>query len=424
MKLLLEGGRVLCPGTGEDREADVLVEDGRIAAVGGFDPIGVDAERISCAGKVVAPALVDLEANLCDPGMPWREDLSSGSDAAAAGGFTTVLASPATDPVLDDPAMVREVLERASSEATIEVRVAGALTVGLGGKEIAEVGLLVEAGACALSNAGVFVEDTAVLRYMMLYARNFGCPILLRAGDPWLEAGGVMHEGEVSARIGLRGIPDASEEIGVSRLAALSRMTGTPVHITGVTTSKAIDKLRQAQAAGVKVSASTSAHHLLLTDTTVMESDYDASARLSPPLRSEADRASLVEAVKEGVVGCVTSQHEPWTRVEKELEFERARPGAVGLETALSATVEALGSLESALAALSLQPGRFLGLDRRLLPGAPGDLVVLDPDASWTVKAEALWSRCGNTPLLGRELPVRVSATIHKGRPVHPAKTG
>ena len=424
MKLLLEGGRVLCPASGEDRQADVLVEDGRIAAVGGFDSKGVDAERLDCSGQVVAPALVDLEANLCDPGMPWREDVASGSAAAAAGGFTTVLASPATDPVLDEPSTVRELLERAATEAAIEVRVAGALTVGLAGTEVAVVGLLVEAGASALSNAGVFVENTAVLRYMLLYARSFGCPILLRAGDPWLEAGGVMHEGEISARIGLRGTPDASEEIGVARLAALSRVTDTPLHITGVTTAKGVHQLRTAQEAGVAVSASTSAHHLLLSDAAVLESGYDSSTRFSPPLRSERDRLALVEAVKDGIVGCVTSQHEPWSRVEKELEFERAQPGAVGLETALSATVEALGGLEPALAALSHRPGAFLGLDRRLAPGVPAEIVVLDPHASWTVEASVLASRCGNTPLLGREISVRVSTTIHKGRPVHHAKTG
>ena len=424
MKLLLEGGRVLCPGSGEDRQADVLVEDGRIAAVGGFDSNGVDAERLDCSGQVVTPALVDLEANFCDPGMPWREDLVSGSASAAAGGFTTVLVSPATDPVLDEPATVRDLLDRAAKEATIEVRVAGALTVGLEGKEVAEVGLLVEAGASALSNAGVFIENTAVLRYMILYARGFGCPILLRAGDLWLEAEGVMHEGEVSARIGLRGTPDASEEIGVARLAALSRVTGTAIHITGVTTAKGVDQLRIAQEAGVEVSASTSAHHLLLSDMAVLESGYDSSTRLSPPLRSEGDRLALVQAVKDGIVGSVTSQHEPWTRVEKELEFERAQPGAVGLETALSAAVEALGGLEPALAALSRRPGEFLGLDRRLAPGAPAEIVVLDPGAIWSVEAAGLASRCGNTPLLGRELPVRVSTTIHKGRRVHTAKTG
>jgi dihydroorotase len=424
MKLLLEGGRVLCPGSGEDRQADVLVEDGLITAVGGFEADGVDAERLDCTGRVVSPALVDLEANLCDPGMPWREDLVSGSAAAAAGGFTTVLASPATDPVLDEPSTVREVLERAATEASIEVRVAAALTVGLAGAEVAEVGLLVEAGASALSNAGAFVENTAVLRYMILYARSFGCPILLRAGDPWLEGGGVMHEGEISARIGLRGTPDASEEIGVSRLAALSRLTHTPLHITGVTTAKGVDQLRAAQESGVAVTASTSAHHLLLSDTAVLESGYDSSTRLSPPLRSESDRLAMVQAVKDGVVGSVTSQHEPWTRVEKELEFERAQPGAVGLDTALSATVEALGGLEPALRALSLRPGKFLGLDRRLAPGLPAEIVVLDPGASWTVDASELASRCGNTPLLGRELSVRVSTTIHKGRPVHHAKTG
>jgi dihydroorotase len=233
-----------------------------------------------------------------------------------------------------------------------------------------------------------------------------------------------MHEGEISARIGLRGIPDASEEIGVTRLAALSRVTGAPLHISGVTTARGVEMLRVAQEAGVAVSASTSAHHLLLSDVAVLESGYDSSTRLSPPLRSEKDRQALVQAVKDGIVGSVTSQHEPWTRVEKELEFERAQPGAVGLETALSATALALGGLAPALTALSTQPAAFLGLDRRLAPGMPAEIVVLDPDGKWCVEPSEMASRCGNTPLVGRELPVRVLTTIHKGRPVHHAKTG
>ncbi|MEE2750267.1 MAG: dihydroorotase [Myxococcota bacterium] len=419
MKTIYVGGKVLCPGSGQDELLDLLVEDEEIVAVGGFDPDGVDAERVECGGLVIAPGFVDLEAQLCDPGFTWREDLVSGSQAAARGGFTTVLASPRTDPVLDDPALVREVIDRGREMACVDVLVAAALTTGLGGEDIAEVGLLVEAGASALSNCDVHIRDTTVLRNALLYARPFGKTVMLRVGDPWLDKSGVVNEGEVSTGMGLRGISDANEEIGLSRLVALARVTGASIHATGISTAKGVQVLRRAREEGLGISGSTGASYLLLNQEDVLESGYNTAYKLSPPLRTEVDRQALVEAVRDDVLTAVTSQHVPWTRVEKELEFEQAEAGAAGLETALSATMAALDDLSAAVRALSTGPAELLGLNNALQAGAVANFVLLDPSASVSVNSAEFASKSKSSPLDGRVLPVEVKATVNRGKAVH-----
>lgn len=416
MRMLLEGGRLLCPETGLDRLGDLLIEDGVIAAI---DPSGeLDAARVDCAGRVVAPALVDLDAELCDPGRTWLEDLETGAAAAAAGGFTAVLMSPHTDPVLHDAAGVRELRSRVEAGSPIALLVAGALTMDLAGERLAEVGLMLEAGAAALSDAGRATADSLLLRHAMLYAGRFGRPILLRPGEPGLE-GGAMHEGAVSNRIGLRGVPAAAEAIGVARLCELARDTGAPVHLAGVTTAAGVAQLRLARGAGAPVTASVSALHTLLTDEAVADSGYHPHARLCPPLRSEVDRQAVVDAVRDGTIDAVTSAHRPRNRVTKELEFALAEPGAVGLETALSAAVEGLGDLALALRALSAGPARVLGMRRQIAVGADAELVILDASARASVAPERFSSKCRNTPLAGRELPVVIAQTLHRGRAVY-----
>ncbi len=418
-RLLLTGGRVICPATDTDRVADVLCEDDRIVAVGGFDPAGVDAARVDCSDRVVAPSLVDLDALLCDPGETWREDLSSGTTAAAAGGYTAVLASPASRPVTDDPAVVRDLLDRSAELGRVQVLATAALTVGLKGEALAEVGLLLEAGASVVGNGEALVDNSAILRNALLYARPYDRPVLLRAGDQALEATGSMHEGKVSGRAGLHGMPAAAEELGIGRLIALARNTGATVHVTGLTTAQGVQALDRARSEGLQVSGSTHALHLLLTDQAVLDSTYDTHTRLHPPLRSESDRQALLSAVRDGTLLAVTSQHCPWTRAEKELEFERARPGAVGLETALGTVLAAIGDLSTTLRVLSAGPASVLGLDRRVSEGAPAELVVFDPDGAWTVQPDAFCTKGRNTPLAGRSLPGPVLNTIHRGRVVH-----
>jgi dihydroorotase len=411
MTLLLEGGRLVCPATGADRVGDLAIRDGHIV-----DPasLGDDAQRLDCSGQVVAPALVDLDARFCDPGMTWRETLATGARAAAAGGFTTVLANPEVEPVTDDAALVRDLLARGEREACIEIRVAGALTRGLKGADLSEVGLMVQAGAAALSNADALVPDTRVLRHALQYLRRFDRPVLLRAGEAGLEAGAVMHEGMGSALAGLRGLPEAAEEIGITRLIALVRDTGARVHVTGVTTARGAELVRRAQADGASLTASTTPLHLVLTDRAVVDTDYDTNTRVWPPLRSELDRQALVQAVLDGVL-TVASAHTPWTRVEKELEFALASSGAVGLETAFGCVLHALGSVPATLQALSCGPARVLGLERSLSVGSQAEVLVFSPDATWTVDPSAMHSLGRNTPLGGRSLPGVVHAVIHRG---------
>lgn len=413
----LKGGRLICPASGLDQVADVRVEGGRIAAI----RAGIQAPgpEVDCRGRIVAPALIDLQAQLCDPGLVWREDLRTGSAAAAAGGFTAVLASPLTRPVMADPSLVRELRERIPREASVDVLIAASLTTEPGGTELAEIGLMLDAGAAAISDGGAPATDTIALRHAMLYARPFGAPLLLRAGLPSLEAGGLMHEGEVSARIGLRGIPAASEEIALARIVALVRDTGCAVHVTGVTSALGARAVERAKAEGLPITASTPAHHLLLTDALVDESGYHPHARLLPPLRSSADRDALVAAVRSGAIDAAYSDHAPLTRVDKEMEFGLATPGMTALETALSCALAGLGDVAAAIRALSTAPAALLGLRREIAAGADADLVVFDAESSWTVDPSALRSKCGNTPLADRSLPGVVDLTLRRGEIIY-----
>ena len=421
--LLLEGGRVRCPTSDLDAALDVLIDDERgevVAVAAGLaaHPRSIGARRLDVTGGVVIPGLVDLGAELCDPGASWREDLQSGSEAAAAGGFTTVLASPRTHPAVDNAAVLRDVLARAGEVTGARVLQAGALTLGLAGEDLAEVGLMAEAGAAALSDGRRAIADSGVLRRALDYARPFGLPVILRPIDPSLATDGVMHEGPVSLRIGLRGEPAEAEEIGVARLLALARLTGARVHLSHVTTARAIALVRAARADGLAVTASAPARNLLLCDRDIESSGYDSSLRVSPPLRSPADRAALRVAVRDGVVG-LHADHVPWTRVDKELEFAFAQPGALGLESALRAALTGLdGDLDPVVVALSVAPGRLLGLDPRVAPGAPADLAVLDLGAREPLAPERRSRGC-NEPLTGHPLFGRVRLTLVAGRVVY-----
>lgn len=416
--LLLSGGRVVCPTTGVDRVLDLRVANGVITELGeDLDPGG--ARVVDCRGAAVLPGFVDLVADLADPGFTWREDLDSGSRAAAAGGFTTVLASPATDPVVDSGAVVAGLLDLAAAARGARVLRAGAVTVGLQGAQLAEMGTMFELGCAALSDGGHALGDAAVLRNALEYARPFGAPVLLRPAVPALEQRGCMHEGDVSVQIGLRGIPAASEEIGLALVIALVHTTGARVHLTHLTTARAVRMLALAKADGLPITASVPARSLLLTDRDVRDSGYDSATRVLPPLRPEADRAALCHALTSGVVDAVCSDHSPWTRVEKEHEFERATPGAAGLETAFAAACTALeGDLGALARVLAVGPAAVLGRSARLARGEVADIVVVDPDAELEVGPPTLSKAC-NEPLRGRTLRGVVRMTLVDGRVVH-----
>lgn len=413
---LLRGGQVCCPLTETFGPADVLIDGDRITAVGPGIEAPAGAEIVDCTGAFIAPGFVDLACELGDPGETWREGLAHGSHVAAAGGFTTVVISPRTVPPLDEPSRVADVIARAQRAPAARVLVAGALTVDLKGEALAEMGMLVEAGCAALGDGGESVADLQVLRRALEYAAKLPVPAFVRPGVPVLEEQGTMHEGLVSARIGLRGIPAASEEIGVAQVAALVARTRAPVHLTHVTTARAIRQVAAAIDEGLPITASVPARHLLLTDAYVEDSGYDTAARLLPPLRSEADRAAACRAVAEGILA-VGADHVPWTEVEKELEFAYSSSGAVGLETAFSAAITALGDLRVVVEAMSVRPAAVLGREAKVAPGSVADLVILEPGAERVVFAQRR-SLGVNEPLAGRRLRGAVRACVVGGRVV------
>ena len=416
--LLLEGGRLVCPLTGKDDHVDIRVKDGFVVEIGSGLSLN-DGVRIDCSGAVVAPGLVDLGAELGDPGMTWREDLSTGSEAGAAGGFTTIIASPATDPVMDAPSLVNDLMVRGCALGGARVLPAGALTVGLNGEQLAEIGLLAEAGCPAISDGGIVVGDSSVLRRALDYVRPFGIPLLLRPGEPVLHGNGVMHEGLVSIRVGLRGVPTASEEIGLTRIVSLVRHTGCPVHITHVTSADGLRLVVSAKNEGLPITVSCPARNLLLCDEAVEDTEYDTRVRLEPPLRAAGDRAALRSAVVAGDIDALISDHRPWSRVEKEVEFEWAQPGAIGLETALGAALEGLeGDVSSAIRALAVAPASVVGRRASVEVGGVADLVVFEPLGRQVV-GQSRRSRGTNEPLEGWDLPGRIRATLVEGRVVY-----
>jgi dihydroorotase len=413
MRILLKGGNLFCAATGLDMVGDLLIDDGKIVQIGGS--IGADGAIVEdCSGLVVTNAFVELNAHLGEPGQTWREDFRTGSKAAAAGGFTWVAASPAGEPCIDDPAVAAGFIERSKENAIITVVPAAALTLGTKGVQLSEVGLLAGAGAALFTDSGELLQDTTVLRNALLYSGKMGLPILLRAGDKALESRGAMHEGDISNRIGIRGLPSSAEEMGIAKIISLVRDTGAAVHVTGISAKESLAHLRVAIGEGLPITGSTPSFNIALLDSEIMTSGYNTNLRLMPPLRGESDRAALVEAVRDGTLS-VSSAHTPWSRVEKELEFELAIPGAIGLETAFSATLAGTGDLFATVEALSVRPAAVAGIERRISVGASAEIVVLNPEDSWTVDKDGLESKSRNTPFAGKRLPGTIAMTIHEG---------
>lgn len=406
MKWWLQGGRVVDPASGEDAVRDVFVDGDTIVAA----PDDRDAfTPIDCEGLVVAPGFVDLHACMPDP--------ATESAAAVAGGFTTVVLSPANPHPIERPAVVRDLLARAA-EARCRIALAGALTAGLKGEEIADVGLLTRAGCAVLSNGATPVRNARVLRHLLEYAGRFDAPVFLRAADVDLEGNGIVREGPRAAWLGLPYVPPEAEEIGITTVAALVRRTGTPVHVTHVWSRRGVDALRDARDEGLPITGSTTAHHVALDDSVIDELAYAGACRFVPPLGDAEDRAALVQALADGVLVGVASDHRPVPLHLQDRELELAVPGQIAFQTALPLVLRALGSVPAAVAALATGPSRLIGRPATLTPGAPADLVVLDPDVTWVADAEALASATTNTPLLGRPLAGLVRLTMVAGRPV------
>jgi len=425
--LAIRGGRVIDPANGVDTVADVLIADGRIAEVGPHD--GKDAsETIDASGLIVCPGFVDIHAHLREPGFEHKETIASGTLAAARGGFTTVCAMPNTEPPIDSAGMVEFVLRTAQTQGAVRVLPIACITRGRAGKELADLAELAQAGAVAFTDDGAPVADTHLMRRALEYAGMLGVPVIDHCEDPMLSAGGVMHEGWVSTRLGLRGNPTAAEETMVARDIALAEAIGSHVHIAHVSTAGSVDIIRQAKSRAVRVTAEVTPHHLALTHDVIIGSGeapgglaYDTNAKVNPPLRTPSDVAACIEGLRDGTIDCIATDHAPHAIQDKLCEFDSAAFGISGLETALGLALRAL-SLEEAIPALTIGPVRALGLDGHveglgsLSQDAPGDAVLVDPDAEWTVEPEVFASKGKNTPLSGRTLRARVVATIYGGR--------
>ena len=417
--LLVRGARVLDPAEGIDAVLDVRVDRGVVSELGrGIDANGhrvVDGERL-----VLAPAFVDPHVHLRSPGREDEEDVASGTRAAAAGGYCAVLAMPNTDPVVDSAAVLGALAERARREASVPVGFLAAITKGQEGSELTEMVELSEAGAAGFTDDGKPVATAALLRRALQYNAVAGRPLALHCEEATLSRAGQMHEGATSAELGFAGYPSVAESVMVARDLALARYEERPVHLLHVSARESVDELRRARAAGVQASAEATPHHLCATDEAVRS--LDPNLKMNPPLRAEEDRRALVEALRDGTIAAVATDHAPHARHEKEAPFESAPFGVTGLETAFSALYTRLVEpgmlpLQTLLERMSAGPATIYGLERpRIAPGAPANLVLLDLDAAWRVEEGAFRSKSSNSWLLGRTLRGKVKLTVAAGR--------
>jgi dihydroorotase len=422
--ILLANARIVDPSRDLDEPGDVLIADGLIRdARRGIRASGVPegTETIDCRGRVVAPGLVDMRAFVGEPGAEHRETLASASRAAAAGGVTTIVCQPETTPVIDDPAIVDFVLRRARDTAIVHVHPMAALTKGLGGQEMAEIGLLRASGALAFTDGARSVTNAQVMRRALSYARDFDALVVHHTEDPDLIGEGVMNEGAFATRLGLMGSPSASETIMLERDLRLVALTGSRYHAASVTCRESLEVLRRAKEAGLPVTAAASINHLTLNEIDI--GSYRTFFKLTPPLRAEADRASLVAALSSGLIDVVMSDHNPQDVEVKRLPFAEAAAGAIGIETMLAAGLRLVHgdelSLLVLLKAMSTRPAQLLGLPGGTLrPGAPADLIVVDPEAPWVLDPASLKSKCKNTPFDEAKLQGRTVRTIVGGRTV------
>jgi dihydroorotase len=430
---LIVGGRILDPSRGLVMVGVLLLQDGKVVGVVGPDcpaPEGA-AERLDAVGMIVSPGFVDLHCHLRQPGAEHKETIRSGTRAAARGGFTTVCAMANTEPPIDSRGQVEYVQSVASAEGVVRVLPIGAVTKGLAGKELAEMGDMAAAGVVAFSDDGHPIESGRIMRHALEYARLFDLPVMPHCDDPDLMAGGVMNDGPVAAMLGLRGIPAAGEESIVARDVALAELTGGRLHVCHVSTAGAVEVIRRAKARGVRVTAEATPHHLTMTDGWVAGvrwhgrgHPYDTSTKVNPPLRSPRDRESLVAALADGTLDAIATDHAPHASVDKLCEYDGAAFGISGLETALGAVVRLVESgeldLTLAIEKLTIGPSRAFGLPYgTLAPGAPADVVVFDPKARWIVDPADFASLGRNTPLAGQEMVGRVVTTLVAGVPVH-----
>jgi dihydroorotase len=422
--LFIEGGRVIDPASGVDGVRTVVVKDGSIAEVAERAERPRDARAIDARGRWVTPGFVDLHVHLREPGQEYKETVATGAAAAVAGGFTTICAMPNTKPVNDTASVTELVLARAAAAGLARVLPVGCISKGQAGEELAEYGELRAAGCVAVSDDGKPVVSSALMRRALEYAKAFGLPLAVHEEDPLLAGKGAMHEGAVATRLGLKGIPGAAEEVMVLRDLALLELTGGRLHVQHVSTRGSVRAIREAKRRGLPVTAEAAPHHLSLTDEAVAASGYSTDLKMNPPLRSAEDVAALREGLADGTIDAIATDHAPHSAVEKDLEFDAAMNGIVGLETAFAVCLELVraGALPERrlVEALTAGPARAFALAAgTLAPGAPADVAVLDPAAEWVLDPDRLRSKSRNTPWKGKRLVGRCVYTMVGGRIVH-----
>jgi dihydroorotase len=423
LNTLIEGGRVIDPSQGIDRITNVYIQDGWILEVGDEAPKGFDIERrIDASGMVVCPGLVDLQARMREPGQEYIATIASETRAATKGGITTLICPPDTDPIIDNKAAAELVINRAKAADVGRLFPTGALTKRLRGELISEMKDLKEAGCVAMSNADKPILDTAILRRALEYAATVEVPVILNAMEPYLAKDGCAHEGEISDRLGLSGIPEEAETIALSRDLMLIEDTGVRAHFAQISCARSVEMIRQAQARGLPVTCDVTAHQLFLTEYDLTE--FDSNMHLIPPLRTARDRDALRAGLADGTIGAVVSDHQPWEEDDKAMPFPETKPGASGVETLLALTLrlveDGLLSLPEALAKVTNQAADLLNLPGGTLKrGRKGDVCIFDPEAYWEVKADELWSMGKNSPFIGWNFKGKVIYTLKSGQIVY-----
>lgn len=419
MAILIKNGRVIDPGHLDDTH-DLLIRDGKIdwiGPVGGGDETDPDLKVIDARGLWVVPGLIDLHVHFREPGQEYKETIATGSEAAAAGGFTAVCTMPNTDPVNDDPSVTEYIIKQAARADMVRVYPVAAISRGSQGEQLCEFGELKAAGAVAVSDDGLPVMNSQLMRRALEYASDFDLRVITHSEDMQLADGGVMNEGPRATRMGLAGIPNACESVMVTRDIALSALTGVPVHVAHVSTRESVEAIARAKADGIAVTAETAPHYFTLTDEAV--EGYNTHAKMNPPLRSEADRQAIRNGLADGTLDAIATDHAPHATIEKEVEFDRAANGIIGLETALPLSLklvhDGVMELDALIERMSITPARIMGLQSGLRQGMPADITLIDPLKEWVVSADKLKSKAKNTPFENWTMQGKAVMTIVGG---------
>jgi dihydroorotase len=418
--LLIRNGRVLDPATQKDAKLDVLLDGDRIANVGTGLSAG-DAQIFDAQGLIVAPGFIDLHCHLREPGQEMSETIETGTKSAAQGGFTAVCCMPNTLPVNDSASVTRGIVERAQAKGSVRVWPIGAVSVGSKGEALAEIAAMKDAGIVAVSDDGKPVATARLMRQAMEYCEALGLPVVDHCEDPSLFAGGVMREGEQSARLGLKGIPAQTESICVGRDVEVAGLTGARLHIAHMSTRGSLEYVRSAKKQGLRVTCEVTPHHFTLTD---MDVNYDTHYKMNPPLASRSDRDALIVGLADGSIDAIATDHAPHHAASKDVEFDRAPFGITGFETALALGLSELVhagklSLMRLVELFTTGPARVLGIERKIAAGQPGDITIFSPDHAWTYRASESPSKSRNTPFDGRAFRGAPMATIVAGRAVY-----